>query len=64
MSDHVLVTGSSALPPAGQSEQEGQRMSNQWTPSCNIAFKIATENRVGQIMVISRKRFMLLLLYA
>ena len=36
-----------ALSPTGQSEQKGQRVSNQWTLSYKIALKMATDKSSG-----------------
>lgn len=47
VSDQVLVTANAALPAAGQSEQKGQKVSNQWTPSYKIAFKMAKDKSSG-----------------
>jgi len=47
MSEQVLATANAALPPTGQPEQKGQRMSNQWTTSHKIAFKMATDKSSG-----------------
>lgn len=64
MSDQVLVTANAALPPAGQSEQKGQRMSTQWTPTYKIAFKTATDKSSETNMGISSNRCVLLYSYA
>lgn len=41
------MTANAALPLTGQSEQKGQRMSKQWTPSYKVAFKMAKDKSSG-----------------
>lgn len=50
------MTANAALPPAGQSEQKGQRMSTQWTRTYKIAFKTATDKSSETNMGISSNR--------